>query len=97
MILKSTKNHDNFQKITDFRHNTTARLLANGNESSVLSYGMKRDFNAWLGTLGESVPVKTLTELREWNLAHELAGTLKYGQARLDGADELDLGGDRGK
>lgn len=72
-------------------------LLANGNESSVLSYGMKRDFNAWLGTLGESVPVKTLTELREWNLAHELAGTLKYGQARLDGADELDLEEDRGK
>jgi len=72
-------------------------LLANGSESSVLSYGMKRDFNAWLGTLGDSVPVKTLTELREWNLAHELAGTLKYGQARLDGADELNLEEDQGK
>ena len=59
--------------------------------SSVLSYGMKRDFNAWLASLGESAPVKTLTELREWNLAHEPSGTLKYGQARLDGADELDL------
>ena len=59
--------------------------------SSVLSYGMKRDFNAWLATLGDSAPVKTLTELREWNLAHEQAGALKYGQARLDGADELDL------
>ena len=65
-------------------------LLTNGG-SSVLSYGMKRDFNAWLVTLGESAPVKTLTELREWNLAHEEAGALKYGQARLDGADELDL------
>jgi amidase len=64
-------------------------------QSSVLSYGMKRDFNAWLVTLGESAPVKTLTELREWNLAHEQAGTLKYGQARLDGADELDLEGNR--
>ena len=65
-------------------------LLSNGN-SSVLSYGMKRDFNTWLATLGDTAPVKTLTELREWNLAHEQAGTLKYGQARLDGADELDL------
>ncbi len=70
-------------------------LLANGSESSVLSYGMKRDFNAWLGTLGDSVPVTTLTELREWNVAHESAGTLKYGQARLDGADALDLEEDR--
>ena len=65
-------------------------LLSSG-DSSVLSYGMKRDFNAWLATLGDSAPVKTLTELREWNLAHEEAGALKYGQARLDGADEIDL------
>ena len=70
-------------------------LLASGSESSVLAYGMKRDFNAWLGTLGDSVPVTTLTELREWNAAHESAGTLKYGQARLDGADALDLEEDR--
>ena len=32
--------------------------------SVVLKYGMKRDFNAWLATLGASAPVKTLTELR---------------------------------
>jgi amidase len=69
-------------------------LLTSGG-SSVLSYGMKRDFNAWLATLGESAPVKTLSELREWNLAHDRAGTLKYGQARLDGSDELDLEEDR--
>ena len=31
--------------------------------SVVLKYGMKRDFNAWLATLGPSAPVKTLTEL----------------------------------
>jgi amidase len=68
----------------------THNLLASSG-SSVLSYGMKRDFNTWLSTLGDSAPVKTLTELREWNLAHEQAGTLKYGQARLDGADEIDL------
>ena len=69
-------------------------LLASG-DSSVLSYGMKRDFNTWLATLGDSAPVKTLTELREWNLAHEQAGALKYGQVRLDGADEIDLEGAR--
>jgi amidase len=64
-------------------------LLAGG--SSVLSYGMKRDFNAWLESLGPSAPVRTLTELREWNLAHERAGALKYGQGRLDESDALDL------
>ena len=65
-------------------------LLTTG-ASSVLSYGMKRDFNAWLTTLGEAAPVKTLTELREWNLAHAQAGAIKYGQARLDQSDALDL------
>jgi amidase len=67
-------------------------LVAPG--SSVLRYGMKRDFNAYLATLGESAPVKTLTELREWNLAHERAGAIKYGQASLDGSDSLDLQAD---
>ena len=68
--------------------------LTNGS-SSVLNYGMKRDFNAWLATLGRSAPVKTLTELREWNLTHEAAGAIKYGQARLDASDVLDLEDDR--
>ena len=63
--------------------------------SSVLSCGMKRDFDAWIATLGDSAPVRSLTELREWNLAHRSRGTLKYEQARLDGADEIDLEGDR--
>jgi len=70
-------------------------LLASGETSSVLPYGMKRDFNAWLATLGDTVPVTTLTELRTWNLEHESAGSLKYGQARLDGADDIDLEADR--
>jgi len=51
----------------------------------VLKYGMKRDFNAWLATLGPGAPVKTLTELREWNIAHAKADTLKYGQSITDG------------
>jgi amidase len=48
--------------------------------SVVFKYGMKRDFNAWLASLGDRAPVKSLTALREWNRAHQSAGTLKYGQ-----------------
>jgi amidase len=65
--------------------------------SSVLKYGMKRDFNAWLATLGPSAPVKSLTELREWNAAHRSAGSLRYGQSNLDISDEVDLERDRPK
>src|SRR5207302_10673945 len=60
-------------------------------------YGMKRDFNAWLKSLGPSAPVKTLTELREWNLAHAKAGAIKHGQSRLDISDEMDLEKDRAR
>src|SRR5439155_16957024 len=57
--------------------------------SVVLKYGMKRDSNAWLGTLGASAPVKSLTELREWNTAHKNAGQIKYAQSNLDISDEI--------
>lgn len=67
-----------------------ANLMTAGS-SSVLWYGMKRDFNTWLGTLGEDAPVRTLTELREWNLEHRDAGSMKYEQANLDRSDALDL------
>ncbi|HEY2907125.1 MAG TPA: amidase family protein [Vicinamibacterales bacterium] len=63
----------------------------------VVKYGMKRDFNKWLATLGPSAPVKTLTELREWNLAHQKPGAIKYGQARLDISDEIDVDADRAR
>jgi amidase len=63
--------------------------------SMVLKYGMKRDFNAWLRSLGPSAPVKTLTELREFNANRSARGTLKYGQSRLDISDEIDLHADR--
>jgi amidase len=63
--------------------------------SIVFKYGMKRDFNAWLDSLGAAAPVKTLTALRAWNTAHERAGTLKYGQVQLDISDEMDLEADR--
>ena len=65
------------------------------NCSVVLKYGMKRDFNRWLSTLGPAAPVKTLTELRQWNLKHERAGAIKYGQSNLDISDEMDLESDR--
>ena len=60
-------------------------------------YGMKRDFNKWLASLGPSAPVKTLTELRQWNLSHAKAGAIKYGQSRLDISDEMDLDVDRAR
>ena len=59
--------------------------------SVVFKYGMKRDFDAWLATLGPKAPVKTLTELRQWNVAHQKAGAIKYGQALLDISDEMDV------
>ena len=65
--------------------------------SVVFKYGMKRDFNAWLQSLGDKAPVKTLTELREWNRANAAKGTLKYGQARLDISDEMDVVADRAR
>jgi len=71
---------------------------AKGNDANcsiVLKYGMKRDFNHWLSTLGPSAPVKTLTELRQWNLKHERAGAIKYGQSNLDISDEMDVEADR--
>jgi len=67
------------------------------NCSIVLKYGMKRDFNKWLATLGASAPVKTLAELREWNLKHERAGAIKYGQSNLDISDEIDVNADRAR
>jgi amidase len=65
--------------------------------SVVFKYGMKRDFNKWLASLGPSAPVKTLTELRMFNLAHKAAGAMKYGQSQLDISDEMDLELDRAR
>jgi amidase len=65
--------------------------------SVAFKYGMKRDFNAWLKSLGDKAPVKTLTELRQWNIAHQRAGAIKYGQAQLDISDEMDVQADRAR
>ena len=60
-------------------------------------YGMKRDYNAWLATLGPSAPVKSLKEHREWNIAHARAGAIRYQQSRFDISDEIDLAADKAR
>jgi amidase len=62
-----------------------------------LKYGMKRDFNKWLASLGAAAPFKTLSDLRAFNTAHEKAGAIKYGQSNLDISDEMDLERDRAR
>jgi amidase len=65
--------------------------------SVVFKYGMKRDFNKWLASLGPAAPVKSLTELRTFNLAHKAAGSIKYGESQLDISDEMDVDADRAR
>ncbi len=73
----------------------TGPKASDNNCSSVFKYGMKRDFNAWLASLGSSAPLANLTELRRFNSARTTRGTLKYGQSLLDVSDEIDLEADR--
>jgi amidase len=65
--------------------------------SVVFKYGMKRDFNKWLASLGQRAPVKTLTELRHFNADHQKAGAIQYGQSLLDISDEMDVEADRAR
>ena len=65
------------------------------NCSVVLKYGMKRDFDAWLASLGAAAPLKTLTDLRVFNLTHTASGAIRYGQSNLDISDEMDVAADR--
>src|SRR5260370_27369636 len=65
--------------------------------SVVLKYGMKRDFNKWLASLGPAAPVKTLTDLPQWNITHTKAGSIRYGQSNLDVSDEMDVQADRAR
>jgi amidase len=64
------------------------------NCSVTFKYGMKRDFNLWLQSLGPTAPVKSLTELRNYNLTRASRGSIKYGQSQLDISDEMDLAAD---
>jgi amidase len=65
--------------------------------STVFKYGMKRDFNAYLSSLGPNAPFQTLTQLREYNLANRPRNTLRYGQEHLDISDEMNLETDRAR
>jgi amidase len=69
----------------------------NANCSIDFNYGMKRDFNAWLASLGSAAPFRTLTELRWFNIANAGRGAMKYGQSQLDISDEMDLVADKTK
>ena len=60
-------------------------------------YGMKRDYNAWLASLGASAPVKTLREHIAWNNAHAKGGAIKYQQSRFDISDDIDLVADKAR
>jgi amidase len=91
---------------SDARNNFTSWGICSGAENArgkdatcsvVLKYGMKRDFNKWLASLGTTAPVKSLTALREWNITHQKAGAIKYGQSNLDISDEMDVEQDRAR
>ena len=69
----------------------------NANCSIDFNYGMKRDFNAWLASLGSAAPLKSLTELRWFNMVNRDRGAMKYGQSQLDISDEMDLVADKAK
>jgi amidase len=65
------------------------------NCSVVLKYGMKRDFNLWLESLGAAAPLASLTDLRDFNLRHRDRNAIRYGQAQLDISDQMDVVADR--
>ncbi len=67
------------------------------NCSVILKYGMKRDFNKWLDSLGDTAPVESLTGLREFNLANRDRNAIRYGQAELDISDEMNVDADRAR
>jgi amidase len=69
----------------------------NANCSIDFLYGMKRDFNAWLASLGPAAPFKTLGELRWFNINNLGRNSMKFGQSQLDISDEMDLVADKAR
>ena len=61
------------------------------NCSTVFKYGFKRDFAAYLASLGATAPVKSLTELRQFNTANASQNAIRYRQDLLDTSDEMNL------
>lgn len=64
--------------------------------STVLKYGFKRDFNAYLATRPD-LPVSTLAELIRFNMRHEAEGAIRYGQRRLLTSEAVDLEKDQAR
>ena len=64
------------------------------NCSTVFKYGFKRDFAAYLASLGSTAPVKSLTELRQFNTANAAQNAIRYRQDLLDTSDEMNLATD---
>lgn len=73
------------------------RKGSNANCSTDFTYGMKRDFNAWLASLGSAAPLKTLADLRLFNLVNAGRNAIRYGQSQLDISDEQDLIADKAR
>lgn len=94
--ISATAPDDNFLLFT-YCQGAEHRKGGDANCTVNFKYGMKRDFNAWLQSLGDRAPVKSLTELREWNLAHQKAGAIRFGQSRLDISDEMDVEKDKAR
>ena len=65
--------------------------------SITFKYGMKRDFNAYLASLGPGAPFRTLTQVRQYNLANRPRNAIRYNQEHLDISDEMDLAADRAR
>ncbi len=89
--IPSIVDKDPNNNLLNFRVCTSMEDVKERKCSVDLAYGMERDFNKWLASLGAGAPVKTLTELRNWNTAHRGAGAIKYGQSLLDISDYMDL------
>src|SRR5262249_55993229 len=58
-------------------------------------WGRKRGFRGGLGSRGPPPPVKSLGELRMFNLQRQSWNAIKYGQGNLDNSDDMDLEEDR--
>jgi amidase len=61
------------------------------NCSTVFKYGFKRDLASYLASLGATAPVKSLTELRQFNTANASQNAIRYRQDLLDTSDEMNL------
>ncbi len=68
----------------------TARANLSSYSSTVLKYGMKRDLNKYLASLGPEAPIQTLADVIAYNDAHA-AVALKYGQGLLLASQTVDL------